>query len=133
MGTSALDAARNSCATVVLTPVRYGLDKGKCYYRWIDESKGYSLGEYPGLDDNTHQIKREFDDIFDEFLSKEDIAEKCYQYTHRFDENIVFKKIFSRGMPNKIDKIFLRRIRFFYYYKKMISIYVKLRSILCTT
>lgn len=128
MGTSALDAARNSLATVVVTPIRTGIDKPECFYRWIYESKGYSLGEYPGLDSITGQTKMNLCEIMKEFMQDPFINQKCYKYANKFNEDVVFKKIFDRGLPNLIDKKTMKCIIRFSIYKRLINKYIFIKN-----
>lgn len=128
MGTSALDAARNNCPAVVVTPVRLGIDKELVYYRWIYESKGYSLGEYPGFDKSTNQIMKNLDEIMDEYLNNDDIPIMCRKYSEQFDENVVFKKLLNiptKPINNRLKKHIFR----FYVWHKFTRLYLKLKKI----
>lgn len=123
MGTSALDAARSSCPAVVVTSIRPKIDPEDAYYRWIYESKGYSLSEFPGLDKISHQVMKSFDEIMSEFFSQDDIGKKCFEYAKIYDEDIVFQKLLNRKLPEKIDKALWKHIRKYYYLKRMIRLY----------
>lgn len=130
MGTSALDAARNGCATVVVTPVRPNIDSPNVKYRWIFESKGYSLGEYPGLDVTTGQIRKDFVQIMNEYLQDMSLDEKCYRYTQEYDEDHVFKKLLNGELAIPIDRKMWIHIRRYYWIKKMLKMYSKVIDLL---
>lgn len=123
MGTSALDAARNGCASVIVTPVRPDIDVSDMHYRWIFESKGYALGEYPGLDVKTKQVRKSFEQIMKEFETDLSINSECYEYTKKFDEDVAFKKLLDRDWSSVIDWKMWRHIRRYYYLKKILQIY----------
>lgn len=128
MGTSALDAARNSCPAVVVTPVREGIDEENVCYRWIFDSKGYSLGEYPGWDKKTNQDRRSLDVILAELDKDKFISRKCWEYTKQFDEERAFKKILE-CKPLLMDKKVWRHIKKFYRWRKFVKIYVKVKRV----
>ena len=118
MGTSALDGAKVGCPTMVITPVRE-YDPQNVYYRWIYESKGYSLGEFPGIDIETNQIRKSFSEMLSEYIGKEDQSEKSYEYAKNFEINNVFNKLINRKEPERIDQKMWRHIKFFYNLKKL--------------
>lgn len=117
MGTSALDGAKNGCPTVVITPVRPS-DEEVVDYRWIFESKGYSLGEYPGIKAGPVQEKKTFSQIIQEYVKDDTISEKSYQYALNFDEEVVFYKLYNRKQPGEVTKAMWRHIHFFALLKK---------------
>lgn len=118
MGTSALDGAKIGCPTIVITPVREG-DPLEVYYRWIYESRGYSLGEFPGIDIETKQIRKSFDEIMSEYLSDNKHGQQSYEYAQTFEINNVFQKLIDRKQPLLLDKKMWHHIKVFYYLKKM--------------
>lgn len=128
MGTSALDAARNYCPAVVVSPVRPGIDREDVKYRWIFESKGYSLGEYPELNIITNQVQKDFDIIVSEYNQCGDIDERCYEYAKMFDEDMAFGKLLQREWPEKIDKGLWRHIKRYYYIKQLMRTYLKAKQ-----
>lgn len=128
MGTSALDAARNSCPAVIVTPVREGIDEEKVFYRWIYDSKGYSLGEYPGWDEKTGQVRKNLNNILAEFYSANFISKKCWEYTKQFDENRVFEKLLNCA-PLPMDRGLWKHIKIFYLWRIFIRKYSMLKKI----
>ena len=128
MGTSALDAAKSGCPAVIVTQIRPHIDPEESYYRWVYESKGYSMGEYPGLDRISHQVMKSFEELMSEFIAQEDIGKKCYEHAKRYDENIVFQKLLDREPPKKIDKSMWKHIRRYYYIKRLTRLYCKIRK-----
>lgn len=120
MGTSALDGARCGCPTIIITAARED-EFDKVYYRWIFESVGYSLGEFPGLDVATNQIRKDFFSIMKEFDYRK-CSIKSQEYSNSFDENIVFENILNRDLPNLIDDFTWTKIRNFYYIKRIKNI-----------
>lgn len=112
MGTSALDGAKNGCPTVVITPVRPN-DPERVDYRWIYDSVGYSLGEFPNIDIETGQPRFSFEKIMDDFDTETDISEKCLNYAHEFDMNVVFDALINREAPGEIDAKMIKHIEKF--------------------
>jgi hypothetical protein len=103
MGTSALDGAKNGCPTVIITPVR-AADPEKVHYRWIYDSKGCSLGEYPDIDLKTGQRRVEFGKIMEEFFADANVSDKSFEYAGRFDQEKVFAELMRRELPGEIDR-----------------------------
>lgn len=118
MGTSALDGARYGCPTVITTPVRSS-DKQEVNYRWVFESKGYSLGEYPGLDMYPNQIKKSFVEILEEYKERDDLQVCSYEYAKQFAPDVVFGKLLNRVLPDEIDFLLWKHLRRFYLIKKL--------------
>lgn len=118
MGTSALDGAKVGVPTVVISPVR-NTDTQVVSYRWIHESKGYSLGEYPGETFGPKQIKKTLEQVLAEYYChRQCLGDKAYAYAKQFDEDIVFPKLLSI-MPDDIDKTIWKEICFFFRLKKI--------------
>lgn len=118
MGTSALDGAKVSCPTVTVTPVRE-FDRQSVYYRWIYESKGYSLGEFPGLDTATHQVQKDIETIIDEYYNEDNQGKYSRDYAMLFEINHVFTKLVQRSLPEPINAEMWKQIHFFYRMKKV--------------
>ena len=109
MGTSALDGAKIGCPTVVITPVRPN-DPERVEYRWIYDSVGYSLGEFPNIDIETGQPRTSFEKIMDEYSLGFGISEECFKYAHEFDTNVVFHALINRELPGQIDSEMIKHI-----------------------
>lgn len=111
MGTSALDGAKTGCPTIVINPIRE-TDLDNVYYRWIHESKGYSLGEFPGME--IKQEKKNFEQIMKEYFEIKDLNLKAYNYAKEFELDHVFYRLNNRMLPNKINEEIWRHLKFFY-------------------
>ncbi len=116
MGTSVLDSAKNGCPSVVITPVRES-DTKEVYYRWIFESKGFSLGEYPSIKVGPEQVKKDFNQIFKEYEIETGLDKASYEYTLNFDENVVFTRLLNRKLPEKISVKMWLQIFYFAFWK----------------
>lgn len=112
MGTSALDGAKIGCPTVVITPVRPN-DPERVEYRWIYDSVGYSLGEFPDIDIETGQVRESFDAIMDEYGNRMRISDECFKYAHEFDINTVFSTLLEGKLPGVIDFEMIKHIEAF--------------------
>lgn len=118
MGTSALDGAKCGCPTLIITPVRSG-DEEKVYYRWIYESKGYSLGEFPGIDKATEQVREKFEKKMMEYLEDGETSKKSYEYAKLFSSEAVFGRLITRKPPEMVDKVMMSHIHYFYLMKNI--------------
>lgn len=118
MGTSVLDSAKNGCPSVVITPVRES-DKKEVYYRWIFESKGFSLGEYPSIEVGPEQVKKEFAQIYSEYELQTELGRSSYEYALNFDENMVFTRLLNRQLPEIISIKMWRQIFYFAFWKEV--------------
>lgn len=112
MGTSALDGAKIGCPTVVITPVRPN-DPERVEYRWIYDSVGYSLGEFPDIDIETGQLRVSFETIMNEYSWDGRISDECFKYSHKFDMNIVFRTLLERELPGRIDIEMIKHLKKF--------------------
>lgn len=118
MGTSALDGGKVGVPTLVISPVRE-TDLCNVTYRWLHESKGYSLGEYPGINISVNQVKKNFKEVYSDFVEKYDgLGKRSYDYTLQFEEDKIFHKLMSVN-SQIINSFIWRDIRFFYLLKKM--------------
>lgn len=111
MGTSALDGAKTGCPTIVINPIRE-TDPNNVYYRWIHESEGYSLGEFPGME--IQQEKKTFEQIMEEYFEIKDLNLEAYNYAKEFELNYVFHKLNNRTLPDKINEKIWGHLKFFY-------------------
>lgn len=117
MGTSALDGAKIGCPVIIITPVR-AADPERVHYRWIYDSKGYSLGEYPDIDMETGQRRCEFHEIMKEFITQANISDRSFEYAGEFDQEKVFVKLMQRELPGEIDREMWAHIKKFHEMKK---------------
>jgi hypothetical protein len=89
MGTSLLDASRFAIPTICIDPCDHFQNHLKTKYRWLFESKGYSLGGY-----ESKSIKY-LDEIMKEFYNDEkSIGVKCFEYAKQnHSAEIIFANI----------------------------------------
>src|SRR5690606_7041881 len=91
MGTSTLDGAKNGIPTVVVQPRRHASDGPSETYRWVFQSKGYSLGEFFGAAVMPAQECYPLDSMLRNFYEQPtEIAERCYAYSRNFFLDNVF-------------------------------------------
>lgn len=94
MGTSSLESAKNKIPTIVVPPRARRDDLQDPPYRWVSESKGYSLGElsYAGI--RPIQQSRPIDVLLEQFIgSADEISDAVYEYSKFFDAELVFAKL----------------------------------------
>lgn len=120
MGTSSLDTAKVAIPTVVLQPLRenqdiYSLDT----YRWIYESKGFSLGEFANKKTIPMQINKSIKEIINDYLNDEKLADKCFKYCEFFYIDNVLNKLYQSKKPKRMDTTLWFLIFFTYLFKKI--------------
>jgi glycosyltransferase involved in cell wall biosynthesis len=94
MGTSALEGARFSTATIVVNPLREG--EKNVTYRWVYDSLGCSLGEFKGCHVYPLQKIMALDLMLNDFLCDPfTYSSKSYEYSKIFDRNIVYDKLLN--------------------------------------
>lgn len=125
MGTSALDGAKYGCPSVIIRPVKPS-NKEIVDYRWVYESKGYSLGEYPDIIVGIEQIKKSFKDICIDYTMKDDIDILSYIYALEFDENKVFQKLYDRVLPDHLTGVVWMHLYIFSFIKGIKSVCKKI-------
>lgn len=131
MGTSALDGANAGVATVITKPFHSISEEPKDSYRWIYNSKGYSLGELdsnvsiPAQDDVC--INQLFTDV-----SRSEIkyhAEKSKNYCEDFYSDFAFNKIkiaLESNRSQNIDSFYLYFLHILNYFKKSAKTIIRL-------
>ncbi|MCR8913714.1 hypothetical protein FDP08_05820 [Marinobacter panjinensis] len=115
MGTAALDSSKMCIPTIVVKPYSI-LDKshGKVNhrekYRFVFNSKGFSLGEFPDLNVIPSQPDSDLQDIMD-YLKEQgvyNVSIKCRKYSEKFFEDEVFSKLVRKLKGAKdYEKTFL--------------------------
>lgn len=104
MGTSALDGAKIGIPTVIIHPLRENQTHYPLYpYRWIFETKGYTMGEMVDRICIPEQIAKNFETIIDDFTSIKDLSTLSYKYVDDFDINIVLTRLWNNMEQEKID------------------------------
>jgi hypothetical protein len=94
MGTSSLESAKNKIPTIVVPPRARRDDLQMPSYRWVSESKGYSLGElsYAGI--RPVQPSSQMNILLDKFInSASELSDAAYEYSKFFDAELVFEKL----------------------------------------
>ncbi|MDE1357272.1 hypothetical protein L9W73_08155 [Vibrio aestuarianus] len=94
MGTSALEGAKFSIATVVVNPLRES--EIKVTYRWVYDSIGCSLGEFKACFTYPEQKAESLDSILNTFINNTTAcSSKSYEYSKIFNRIAVYKKILN--------------------------------------
>lgn len=106
MGTSSLEAAKNKIPTIVVPPRARRNDSQVPPYRWVSESKGYSLGELSYAGVKPVQQSSSMEVLVEQFVDDAyGISCAAYEYSKLFDAELVFKKIFDlaeKSSPSRI-------------------------------
>ena len=119
MGTSALDGAKIGCPTIIVQPSTEYIQEPKDIYRWVFESRGYSLGEYNYSNVRPKQIHKSFEQIYDDMKSYSELSEKAINYAYEFDENVIFVKLRNRELPNEMNTKSFLLLNIIYLLKQM--------------
>lgn len=92
MGTSGIEGAKLMVPTIIVNPLR-GNEKGVTY-RWLYDSKGFSLGEFKNCYVFPEQKKENFEKLLKEyFLDYRKQALASYEYVKNYDRNEVYNRI----------------------------------------
>lgn len=95
MGTSSLDCGKFGIPTVIITPVTTEKEVKKIRYRWLYDSLGFSLGEFPNNVKLSNQISHQnFNQLLSEFKKNRiEISNKNHQFvSHFFTSEIALAK-----------------------------------------
>lgn len=115
MGTSSLESAKNGIPTIVVPPRARRDDFQTPPYRWVSESKGYSLGElsYAGI--RPAQQASPMDVLLEQFVVGAcEISNADYEYSKSFDAELVFKKLYILAKKSSPScKIFVKSFELF--------------------
>lgn len=102
MGTSAIDGAKIGCPTIIVKPMT-NKNQYSDIYTWFFDMQGYSLGDlgdsYPG------QKNQNFEEIFEEIFSIDNLSYRCKDFSERFYSRNIFKKLLSEKRVSKINNI----------------------------
>ena len=94
MGTSSLEAAKNKVPTIVVPPRARRDDSQVPPYRWVSESKGYSLGELSYAGVKPVQQSNSMDVLMEQFVgSADEISRAAHEYSKLFEAELVFRKM----------------------------------------
>lgn len=96
MGTASLDVGKFGIPSIIISPVTSKKDCGKIKFRWLYDSSGFSLGEFPNNIKISDQISyKQIQVLIDEFvLERKEISEKTYSFIENyFTTEIALKKI----------------------------------------
>ncbi|MDF3134932.1 hypothetical protein [Pseudomonas extremaustralis] len=106
MGTSSLEAAKNKIPTIVVPPRACRNDSQVPPYRWVSESKGYSLGELSYAGVKPVQQSSSMEVLIEQFVDDAyGISCAAYEYSKLFDAELVFKKVVDlagKSFPSRI-------------------------------
>ena len=96
MGSSALLGASLGVPTVVVQPYSHERERKLKNYRWIDETIGHSLGEFPNIICKPDQPRKTFLELFisDNLQTRSRLSK---EFSRKFDEHFVFGKHRRRG------------------------------------
>lgn len=106
MGSSALLGASLGVPTVIVQPYSNSDERLIENYRWVDETVGHSLGEFPGMFCKPDQVRKAFGELFNS-LSIHDKSRLSRDFSRKFDEDLVFEALLKRELP--IDTSFKSR------------------------
>lgn len=98
MGTASLDVAKYGMPSVILSPITSMKDYDKVKYRWLYDSSGFSLGEFPNNIVLPNQISHNnVKVLIDDFiLNHEEISKKTHLFIEEyFTTDIALRNFFS--------------------------------------
>lgn len=97
MGTSALEGARLGVPTVIVQPFSHVSQEPKFAYRWIHQTTGHSLGEFPWVHCEPPQPKCDFESLW--FTGTLSEHGKCsFDFSQKFGSDEVFPRLI--GLAN---------------------------------
>ncbi len=102
MGASALQGARRGIPTVVVQPFSHSSQEVPNIYRWIHQSIGHSLGEFLWFHCQPVQPNCSFGALL-EFGSLTEHAVNSFEYSKKFDTEIIFKRLFDRELSSPLS------------------------------
>jgi hypothetical protein len=127
MGSSALLGASLGVPTVIVQPYSSTENESQTIYRWIHETNGHSLGEFPMFECKPMQIKRRFSELFSD-ISLQEHSNLSKEYSQRFNEDLVFERLMQRDLPMPSSQKTILLLKILYLIK---SIKRKLKNVLC--
>lgn len=100
MGSSVLVGAANGMPSIIVKPFSTRHDRPTHSYRWIYDTVGFSMGEFPGPDISPIQPDKSFTDLWDgeELRVK---AEKSWNYASSFESASVLHSL-QRHLENSV-------------------------------
>lgn len=102
MGSSALLGASLGVPTVVVQPYSHESERKLANYRWIDETIGHSLGEFPSTFCKPDQPRKKFGELFNSH-NLQTRSRLSKEFSRKFDEDFVFGRMLKRELPSDIS------------------------------
>lgn len=128
MGSSALIGSKLGVPTVIVNPFTHEHERRLCNYRWIHETNGHTLGEFPDILIKPKQTNIAFSEII-RCLDLNNQGKLSKEFSTKFDCNLVFRRLIERKSPVEITKktrYFLLAIRLLYNLKQTIKFFIGL-------
>lgn len=97
MGTSALEGARFGIPTVIVQPFSHQEQEPELAYRWIHQTVGHSLGEFPWVLCEPVQPKCDFDSLWD-VGTLDELSLKALAFSQKFNSDYVFSRLINRPL-----------------------------------
>lgn len=92
MGTSALEGARLGLPTVIVQPFSHAIQEPKFAYRWIHQTKGHSLGEFPWVYCEPPQPKCDFESLWSMGTLSEH-GKSSFDFSQKFGSEEVLSRL----------------------------------------
>jgi hypothetical protein len=102
MGTSALEGARSGIPTVIVQPFSHQEQEPEFAYRWIHQTVGHSLGEFPWVQLKPAQPKCNFDSLWGA-ATLDELSLKSFAFSQKFNSDDVFSKLVARPLPKVLS------------------------------
>lgn len=117
MGTSVLEGASFGVPALIVNPYFSMSDVSYNTYRWIGETKGYSLGEFPNYDHKPAQVKKSFDEAL-KGVNINKVADESYRFAKKFDQERVFEKLLKRNPSKPFNSRLLSYFKYVFFINK---------------
>jgi hypothetical protein len=102
MGTSALEGARCGIPTVIVQPFSNAEQEPALPYRWLHQTVGHSLGEFPGIPCMPLQPKFDFDELWD-VSTPDELSLHSLNFSQKYHSDNVFSRLFNRPLPKLLS------------------------------
>lgn len=102
MGTSALEGARCGIPTVIVQPFSHHKQEPELPYRWIHQTVGHSLGEFPWVRCEPSQPKCGFDALWNS-STLDELSLKSFAFSQKFNSDDVFAALVNRPLSEALS------------------------------
>lgn len=102
MGSSALLGASLGVPVVIVNPYSHVNERKPANYRWIDQTVGHSLGEFPETFCKPNQLNKTFSELLNS-LCLQTKSRQSKDFARKFDEDLVFGRLMARNLPLDIS------------------------------